>query len=91
MSSGIHVSPDHLAEVGSQFRRASTESEQILGRLAHSVHSLESEWSGVTAQHFFQDFEQWEKAMRELNAMLESVGVEIGNVAERFRQADQQG
>ncbi|MDQ0243748.1 WXG100 family type VII secretion target [Bacillus fengqiuensis] len=84
----ILVTPEQLDQVSKQFKTASEQSQQMSTKLAQSVKALDSQWDGMTQQRFFQEFQDAQKQMTSYVQLLNSVGQELKDIAERFRQLD---
>lgn len=86
--SEIRVSPEQLRQVASQFKSAGLQSGEMAAQLTGTVHGMEGEWAGVSKDQFFQEYQQWERVMREYINLLDRIGQQLEQVAQRFEEAD---
>ncbi|UHA72075.1 WXG100 family type VII secretion target [Paenibacillus sp. 481] len=91
MSQRIMITPEEIDGVAGQFKRASSESQSLIGNLNTQINGLHGRWEGMTQQRFFQEFEQAKKNMNEFVTLLESINTQLTQISTRFRQADHQG
>ena len=86
----ITVTPEQVHNIASQFESASEQSQQMVSRLQTTMNNLEPEWEGVTAQRFYQEYQQWHQSMTQFVELLNQIGKELHAIAERFAAADSQ-
>lgn len=89
--SRILITPEELDRIASQFRNGANSSKDLSDRLNSAIQSMQGQWDGMTQQRFFQRYETDKKNMLTYIQMLTDVSTELKNIADRFRQADQQG
>lgn len=77
----ISIPVSQLRHVGSEFKAASHQSQEVLNRLRQTVNALEPQWEGLTKQRFYDQFRQWETTMRQFSQLLETVGANFERVA----------
>jgi WXG100 family type VII secretion target len=88
MSGRIRITPEQVKQVSSMFRDASGTSQDMVSRLGATIKGMESEWEGMTKEKFFNDFQQWETAMRQFVELLNGISTQLDQIAERFMAAD---
>lgn len=86
----IRVTPGQVRQVAAQFSQASSQSEDMVGRLTNAVNGMQPEWEGMTSQRFYSDFQQWSAQMRQFIELLKSINTQLNQIADRFAAADQQ-
>jgi len=85
----IKVTPEQVHQVANEFKRAGTESQQMVTRLEQTMGSLEPDWEGMTKQKFYGEFQQWRTSMRQFVELLNNIGQQLDVIADRFAAADQ--
>ncbi|WP_434752638.1 WXG100 family type VII secretion target [Paenibacillus amylolyticus] len=85
----IVVPPEKLQEVSNQFAQAAEQSRNMISNLSRHISSLQSQWSGITQEHFFQNFQVAHRQMTNFSTTVFSIGTELNTIATRFAQADQ--
>lgn len=86
----ITVTPEQVHEVAGKFEAASQQSQEMVNSLQGTMNQLDPEWEGMTAQRFYQEYQQWHQSMTQFVEMLNQIGQELHAIAERFAAADQQ-
>lgn len=87
----IRIQPEQVRQTAGQFRTASQESGAIINRLQGQIGALSQEWEGVTKERFYQEFEQWQRAMAQFVELLDGIGLQLHSIAERFESVDRAG
>ena len=85
----IRITPDQVRQVGSQFKQASQQSNEMVGRLQSTMSGMEGEWEGLTKERFYQEFQQWRTSMNQFVELLNGIGQQLDSIAARFEAADQ--
>jgi len=85
----IKITPDQVRQVGGQFKQASQQSQEMVGRLQSTMNSMEGEWEGLTKERFYQEFQQWRTSMNQFVELLNNIGQQLDAIAARFEAADQ--
>lgn len=88
MSSQIKVTPQQLRAAASQFKSSSQQSQEMINRLNQQITSMQSDWAGMSAQKFYNDFQQWKSTMTQFVTLLNEIGGQLEAIATRFEQAD---
>ena len=85
----IKITPDQDRQVGSQFKQASQQSQEMVSRLQNTMNGMEPEWEGLTKERFYQEYEQWRNSMNQFVELLNGIGQQLDAIAARFEAADQ--
>ncbi|KQY91108.1 hypothetical protein ASD24_23595 [Paenibacillus sp. Root52] len=85
----IVVPPEKLQDISKQFAQASVQSRNMISNLSRHISSLQSQWSGITQERFFQNFQVAHRQMANFSTSVSSIGTELNTIATRFAQADQ--
>lgn len=85
----IKITPDQVRQVGGEFKQASQQSQEMVGRLQNTMGGMEPEWEGLTKQRFYQEFQQWRTSMNQFVELLNGIGQQLDAIAARFEAADQ--
>ncbi|MFK0522831.1 WXG100 family type VII secretion target [Paenibacillus illinoisensis] len=86
----IKVTPEQLLHVSKQIEQGRQQLEGIRNNLVARIGVIRSQWTGVTQERFFYDFEHSRFVLdRALECMLNS-SQDLMTIAERFEQADQE-
>ncbi len=85
----IKITPDQVRQVGSQFKQASQQSQDMVNRLQNTINGMEPEWEGLTKERFYQEFQQWRTSMTQFVELLNNIGQQLDAIAARFEAADQ--
>ncbi len=85
----IKVSPEQLHQVAGQFKQASQQSQEMVNRLQQTMSNLQPEFEGMTQQRFYGEYEQWRSSMGQFVQLLNSIGQQLDQIADRFAAADQ--
>lgn len=85
----IVVPPERLQDISRQFAQASDQSRTMIGHLSRQIASLQSQWSGITQERFFQSFQTAHRQMESFSQSVSNIGIELQGIAARFAQADQ--
>lgn len=86
----ILITPEEVDQVSSQFKQSAEQSQQLVDHLKSAVEGMQGQWEGMTQQRFFQEFQEAQTQMRSFVDLLNNVSTELSQIAERFRQVDQQ-
>ena len=85
----IHVNTDLMRHLGTIFAQLN---EQIINQLEPQIQSaasqLESDWVGLSRQHFDELLTQWRSSVVSLTNWGESIGSHLQETAALFEQAD---
>lgn len=84
----IMVPPERILEISKQFEQASEISKHIVARLNNSILSLQSQWSGITQEHFYQNFQTARGQMDTFTSRVSSIGTELHSISVKFTEAD---
>jgi WXG100 family type VII secretion target len=87
----IKITPDQVMGVAGDFKNASAQSSEMVTRLTGVINNLAPEWEGMSSQRFYQDFQQWQAAMKQFVDLLGGISLQLEQIAHRFREADQRG
>ncbi|WP_337034288.1 WXG100 family type VII secretion target [Paenibacillus illinoisensis] len=86
----IKVTPEQLLHVSKQIEQGRQQLKGIRNNLVARIGVIRSQWTGVTQERFFYDFEHSRFVLdRALECMLNS-SQDLIAIAERFEQADQE-
>jgi len=85
----IKINPEQVRQAGRQFQQASTECQQMVARLQQTMNAMQPEWEGFTSQRFYSDFQQWQGSMRQFVELLNQIGVDLHQIANRAEIFDQ--
>jgi WXG100 family type VII secretion target len=86
----IHVNTDVMRYVGRCFYQLNEQIENnTIPAIRNGIAQLESDWQGVSRQHFEQLFHEWESHARQLVELGERIGQHLIRTADAFDQADQ--
>lgn len=86
----IRITPEQVRGVASQFSQAANQSQEMVSRLTNAINSMQPEWEGMTSQRFYSDFQQWSAQMTRFVELLNGIGQQLNQIADRFAAADQQ-
>lgn len=84
----IVVPPERILEISKQFTQASEESKSIVASLNSKIQSLQSQWSGITQEQFFQNFQTARTQMDTFTSRVSSIGTELHSISVKFAEAD---
>jgi len=87
----ILITPEEMDQIAKQFLDGASQSEQLTSKLNSAISSLQSQWDGATQSKFIQRYEVDKKNMQTYIENLKAISEELKTIANRFRQADQQG
>jgi WXG100 family type VII secretion target len=85
----IKVTPEEVHQVASQFKQASSQSQEMVQRLQQTMGNLQPNWEGMTQQRFYGEYEQWRNSMNQFVQLLGQIAQQLDAIADRFAQADQ--
>ena len=85
----IHVNTDLMRNLGIIFINLNEQiANQLEPQIAHAAAQLESDWVGVSYQHFNEVLVQWRSTIAQLTTYGEELGQHLEHTAELFEQAD---
>lgn len=87
----IMVHPDLLDEKARMVQQKKQELERMVWELEKSIYMLQSEWSGITGEKFFQDFRLAREVFPTTLGLLSSIQNEFTFIANNFRTTDNTG
>ncbi|HWI61525.1 MAG TPA: WXG100 family type VII secretion target [Symbiobacteriaceae bacterium] len=87
----IKINIEETRKAAGQFKNASEQSQQMVTTLTTTVHTMESDWAGMTKDQFTNEFKQWETTMRKYVDLLNNIGMQLEQIAARFEDADEGG
>ena len=90
MTERIKINPDQVRGVAGQFKNAGAESEALINRLQQTVNGMAPDWEGLTKERFYNDFQQWQAAMRQFVQLLNGIGQQLNDIATHFEAVDKQ-
>jgi WXG100 family type VII secretion target len=73
MSTPIHVTPEHLHYAAASFRKATADMSDLLAQLDRTANHVTSSWNGRSRASFDQLWTEWYRAMRNLEAVLDTM------------------
>src|SRR5205807_139315 len=86
----IHVNTDMMRQLGRLFVQLNEQiATQLEPQIQHLTSELESDWIGVSRQHFEQALNEWRATANRLAANGEDLGRHLEATATRFDNADQ--
>jgi WXG100 family type VII secretion target len=85
----IRIQPEQVRATAASFRTASQESGAIISRLQGQIQALSTEWEGISKERFYNEFEQWQRAMTQFVTLLDEIGQQMNAIAERFEAVDE--
>ena len=85
----IIVTPEQLHAISNQFAQASEHSRSMINNLSRHISTLQGQWSGITQERFFQNFQVAHRQMERFSSSVSAIGTELHTIATRFSQADQ--
>lgn len=86
----INITPEQVRQAAGQFQQAGQQSQEMVTHLTQTMNGMQPEWEGMTAQRFYSDFQQWQGSMRQFVELLESIGQQLNQIADRFAGVDGQ-
>lgn len=89
MSQRILITPDEVRSVAAAFRQSSSQSLEIVNRLAGAINDMEPRWDGITKQKFYGEFIQWKTQMNHFVTLLSEIDAQLNTIADRFQAADE--
>ncbi len=86
----IHVNTDAMHRLGQIFVQLNDQiASQLEPQIQRYISQLESDWIGVSRQHFEMALNDWRATASRLVANGEELGRHLQVIAERFDNADQ--
>jgi WXG100 family type VII secretion target len=86
----IHVNTDLMRQLGSLFAQLNEQiASQLEPQIQHLIGQLESDWLGVSRQHFETALSEWRATASRLVVNGEELGRHLQETATRFDNADQ--
>ena len=88
--STIHVNTDLMRQLGNLFVQLNEQiASQLEPQIQHLTGQLESDWLGVSRQHFEYALSEWRATAARLVSNGEEIGRHLNETAVRFDNADQ--
>ena len=85
----IHVNTDLMRRLGQLFVSLNLEiNNQLEPQIAHAAAELQSDWVGVSYQHFNEVLIDWRATVARLTTYGEELGQHLEHTAQMFEQAD---
>ncbi|WIV20045.1 WXG100 family type VII secretion target [Paenibacillus polygoni] len=84
----IVVPPERILEISKQFTQASEISKSMVTSLNANILSLQSQWSGITQERFYQDFQTARTQMETFTSRVSSIGTDLHSISVKFAEAD---
>ena len=85
----IHVNTDIMQQLGKRFSDWNEYMrDQMMSELRNLSSQLESDWQGVSRQHYDGLLQNWESNIQRLISQGDDMGQHLYNTADRFNQAD---
>lgn len=88
MSVQIKITPEQVRGVAAQFKGSSEQSREMISKLNAAVNGMQNDWAGLTKEHFYGDFQQWQSRMNEFVSVLDQINMQLVAIATRFENAD---
>ncbi|WP_426450858.1 WXG100 family type VII secretion target [Paenibacillus sp. S-38] len=84
----IRVSPEQLGQVALQFQQAQHQSQSSIARMRGAIGRLESQWSGVTREEFYQSFQRASQIMGRYLETLQKIEGDLKQISQKFADTD---
>ncbi len=85
----IHVNTDLMRNLGNIFVSLNGQiASQLEPQIAHAAAQLESDWVGVSYDHFNEVLIEWRATVARLTTYGEELGQHLAHTAQLFEQAD---
>ncbi|WP_211747022.1 WXG100 family type VII secretion target [Paenibacillus sp. Marseille-Q4541] len=84
----IVVPPERILEISKQFAQASEISKAMIASLNGNILSMQSQWSGITQERFYQNFQVARTQMDTFSSRVSSIGTELHSISVKFAEAD---
>lgn len=84
----MKISPSELQKASQEFKTASQETDEMMGRLEKVIKNLEATWEDAGQQAFFRYYQEWHTHVGGISQLLNLTAVELNAIAERYSIAD---
>ena len=84
----LRVTPEHLRERANEYRNQSQAMEEITKKLDSLISQLESEWEGVSAERYHQQYEDLRPSFIEMTGLIADLAAQLDQKADDFVNAD---
>ncbi|MFM1652487.1 WXG100 family type VII secretion target [Brevibacillus sp. B_LB10_24] len=86
----ILLTPEQLYQVAKEFEQANANGQRIIAGLNQTILHLEAQWHGARQMQFYANHQQARQQMEGFLQLMQSVSVQLSEIAQRFQQADEQ-
>jgi WXG100 family type VII secretion target len=85
----ILITPEQVDTASQKFAAACEQARTMTSELNSTIEGMSGEWSGMTKEKFFSQFQEAKTAMNHFCELLTAISQDLKRIAERFRAADQ--
>lgn len=82
------INPKQLRETASVFAKGTETLQALLKDLNETVEDLEKEWSGVSQETFYKQYQDLQKYLDAFAAISTNISKEMNAMADRFEKLD---
>nr|WP_242217370.1 WXG100 family type VII secretion target [Bacillus cereus group sp. BfR-BA-01380] len=86
----IKVTPEQLEQVAKRISDMQRRSQELQQHLNQSMYSIQTVWQGATSQHFYGEYVRSTKLMENYIHNLQGTENKLRQIAQKFRQADEE-
>jgi WXG100 family type VII secretion target len=88
----IHVDTDIMRQLGQVFIQLNEQlGQQFVPQIQNHASQLESNWQGVSRQHYEQMYQEWRTSAAQIVQRGEDLGRHLQSTAQQFESVDQRG
>lgn len=84
----LRVTPEHLSERANEYRNQSRAMEEITQKLDSLISQLESEWEGVSAERYHQQYEDLRPSFISMTELIADLAAQLDKKASDYEAAD---
>jgi WXG100 family type VII secretion target len=89
MSGTIHINTELMRDLAARFQlNCQYAQEKLIAELRAMSAQVESDWVGISRNHYDELFQQWCHSVQSLITWGEQIGTHLNNTANHFDQAD---
>lgn len=88
IANSMKASLEEIKNAASEFKKASSETDEIIDRLELAVKRIEDNWDDAGQQIFYKYYQEWHNHISGFSQLLDTISVELKAIADRYEDAD---
>jgi WXG100 family type VII secretion target len=89
MAGQIRMTPEQMRQRAGEFRVEGDNTELVIDKMQRLIDTLRSEWEGVAAQRFDEQFQELKPSFQKMRELITDISTQLDQTANAVEQLDQ--